>query len=113
MDLDFYRSLIPHVTKRISLETNNLLEFVFNTSIQRFQWEPQFYVALAQVELTDRITSNIQDGSFRLFHYELTVRVNRLQYEQSFDKYLIMVKLSDEFFDHEQMLIDEIDESLL
>ena len=111
--MDFYRALIADQQKRYSLEKNELIEFEFNNSIQRLRRYQDFYTGLANVVLTDRVTNSIHEGSFKITDYSLTVRINKIQLKGQFDKFLIMVRPSDEFFDFDQITIDEIDESML
>ena len=110
--MDFYRALIAYQQKRYSLEKNDLIEFEFNNSIQRLRRYPDFYAGLAKVVLTDRVTNTIHEGSFNITDYALTVRINKIQCRGQFDKFLIMIRPSDEFFDFDQITIDEIDELL-
>jgi|GEM_PF-4065204 len=105
--MDFYRSLIADPTKRFSLLKNDLIEFSFNDSVFLLQCCPSFYHALSQIEFTDVMTNNIQQGIISAEGRVLTVRVHKIQRRQHFDKFLVLVKPLDEYFDFEQTFLLE------
>lgn len=107
--MDFYRSLLADPTKRFSLLKNDLVEFNFNISIFSLQCYHTFYVALAQIELTDVMTNNIQQGVISVEGRALTIRIHKIQRFHHFDKFLILVKLLEEDFDFESaFVLDEL-----
>ena len=105
--MDFYRSLITDRQKRISLKQNDLVEFVFNTSVHSLQYSTDFFSALAQVELDDILVNNIRQGLIEACGRALTVRVHRIQRRQHFDKFLILVKQQGDCFDYENEFVIE------
>ena len=105
--MDFYRSLLADSTKRFSLLKNDLIEFSFNDSVFLLHCRPSFYHALSQIEFTDVMTNNIQQGIIAVEGRALTVRVHKIQRLQHFDKYLILIKPLEEYFDFEQAFLLE------
>lgn len=108
--MDFYRSLISDPQKRLSLQQNDLVEFAFNSDVFSLQFYSSFYSALAQVELTDVMTKNIQQGTVAAEGRALTVRIQKIQRFHHFDKFLILVKLQGDEFDFERSFVfDTVD----
>jgi hypothetical protein len=108
--MDFYRSLIADSSTRFSLLKNDLVEFNFNDTIYSLQFHPSLYNALSELELTDVMTRNIQQGVIAADGRALSVRVHKIQRHQHFDKFLFLIKPLEEHFDFEQVfLLEDID----